>query len=231
MKLIFCWCFPTALILTGCQSTEEHPSTIMLESYPVASCESANLDSYSAEFRTSDFLLGWQALQQGRQGYQQASDLFAQAVANNRFANISSLYYDYVVYNLMGQDADAYAHFSRGKWHYTAINYGENLGRIPDLDPEEVQWIYLRAQCEQPNESFALGSMYLYGLVFPEDRQQAVKYLTVAAEQKHIRAQYRLGLIYSENQQYHEAFKWLRIAEDNGHPDVGDYDQYVEMLL
>lgn len=231
MKPTILLAIPVFLLLSACSSNEEHPSVELVRSFPAAACDASDLNHYPDEFVTSDFMIGWKLMEQGSLRFDQAADMFAMAVEKQAYANLSSLYYDYLVSNLMGQNTNMYTHFRRGQWHYASINYGEPLGPMPELTDEEVQWVYLQAQCGEPNEAFALGSMYLYGLVFQEDRQMAIEFLTIAAEQDHVRAQYRLGLVYSEARDYEQAYKWLRIAEENGHPDVGDYDQYVEMLL
>ena len=62
--------------------------------------------------------------------------------------------------------------------------------------------------------------MYDKGLGVPENRQQAIKWYKLSAEQGHVSAQNNLGFIYGTGlgvpQDYHEAKKWYGLSAEKG---------------
>ena len=70
-----------------------------------------------------------------------------------------------------------------------------------------------------------LGLRYLVGDGVPEDRQRAVHWFRMAAEQDDARAQYWLARCYltgrDTRHKNRRAYFWCRMAIANGHPDAG----------
>ena len=67
---------------------------------------------------------------------------------------------------------------------------------------------------------FALGNMYFVGKVVPRERDEAKKWLTKAANQNHIDAQFELSKMYLYEEDDKNALEWTQRAAAQGHPDA-----------
>lgn len=109
-------------------------------------------------------------------------------------------------------------------------NAQHNLGQLFFLarDAEEshadeaYKWFSLAAEQKLPASQYALGLMHFYGLGIVGDRRLAMSWMTKAADNGHMNAQYLLGLHYASpmrgaEKHMDDATKWLRLAAAQGH--------------
>lgn len=85
------------------------------------------------------------------------------------------------------------------------------------------QWLNKAATQDHTNAQFEMGMMYYKP--GSDDNSQAENLLLKAADKGHSNAQYFLAAIYSENQKYDDAARWLDRAFQNNHQEA------LEMLI
>ena len=75
-----------------------------------------------------------------------------------------------------------------------------------------------------PGAQFNLGAMYSDGQGVKQDKKEAIKWYTLAAENDNAYAQFNLSIMYRDGegvkQDYNEAFKWCRLATESGHAEA-----------
>ncbi len=99
------------------------------------------------------------------------------------------------------------AQFSMGRLYWE----GEGVKKS---QTEAVQW-YEKAAEQNRRYQERLGDMYAGGVNFIKDYKKAVKWYTKAAESGSPDAQSDLGSIYTELEDYFQAYKWLILALRN----------------
>jgi uncharacterized protein len=73
----------------------------------------------------------------------------------------------------------------------------------------------------EQDEQYLLGLMYIRGEGKPKDYENGIKYCLKAAKQGHVKAQYVLGVVYSNTfQNYKEAINWYSKAAAQGNAEA-----------
>jgi len=97
------------------------------------------------------------------------------------------------------------------------IDYAE---RVAQSIAEGIQWARTRANREEPEGQFDLGSLYYHGYDIPQDYAEAANWILKAAIQGYPPAQYLLGEMYDKGQGFEKdqkkAVRWLRKAAKQG---------------
>ena len=86
-----------------------------------------------------------------------------------------------------------------------------------------------------PDNGLALDQVtYDFGRVVPENDAEAVKWYRLAAEQRHVNAQYTLGLMYYNGvgvpQNYVKSYVWLSVATAQGNENANAFRDAVSEL-
>lgn len=94
---------------------------------------------------------------------------------------------------------------------------------FPRDQDKAFHWLNKAASQDHTNAQFEIGMMYYKP--GSNDNQEAETLLLKAADKGHTNAQYFLAAIYSQNQKYDTAAKWLDMALQNNHEEA------LEMLI
>lgn len=94
---------------------------------------------------------------------------------------------------------------------------------FPKDERKAFHWLNKAASQDHTNAQFEIGMMYYKP--GNDDNSQAESLLLKAADKGHSNAQYFLAAIYSQNQQYDDAARWLDRAFQNNHEEA------LEMLI
>jgi len=94
---------------------------------------------------------------------------------------------------------------------------------FPKDQEKALQWLNKAAAQDHTNAQFEMGMMYYKP--GGENNETAQSLLLKAADKGHTNAQYFLATIYSQNQQFEEAAKWLDMAFQSNHEEA------LEMLI
>jgi uncharacterized protein len=81
----------------------------------------------------------------------------------------------------------------------------------------ETKALIAKAEAGDLEAQFRVGNAYDFGKGAPRDRDEAVKWYTMAAERNHSEAQNSLGSIFQEQKNYALALKWYERASLEGH--------------
>jgi len=111
---------------------------------------------------------------------------------------------------VIGLTSPSWADFKTGVQAYGRGDYRTALNEFRPL-----------ADQGQAQAQDYLGQMYANGQGVPQDHVEAIRWLSLAAEQSLPIAQYHLGLMYQKGrgvpQHYAQAAQWYRLAADHGH--------------
>lgn len=88
---------------------------------------------------------------------------------------------------------------------------------VPQDNAKAVKWFRRAAQKGHANAQDALARHYLNGTGVTKDENEAAKWFQMAADKGLAKSQFSLGLIFWERRDYHETFRWLRRAAEQGH--------------
>ena len=119
---------------------------------------------------------------------------------------------------------------------HAAYRLGKELLKDGNI-AEALSWFTASAQTDNPYAEYLLGKLYWEGELVPQDKEQAVNWLTQAAEQGHTHAQLLLDLqdssslpstILAVNNLLHQMG---RIFQDNAWPKASTYSQHTDRKL
>ena len=119
---------------------------------------------------------------------------------------------------------------------YAAYRLGKELLRSGDT-ADALSWLAVSAEADNPYAQYLLGKLYWEGGAIPPDKEQAVYWLTQAAEQGHTHAQILLerqdssslpSAILAVNSLLHQMG---RIFQDNAWPRDGTHGQHTDRKL
>jgi len=88
---------------------------------------------------------------------------------------------------------------------------------VPRDRPEAVRWFMKAAGQNNFHAYYYLGYCYLFGEGVAKNVTQAIKYLELAAEKGHIKAQYTLGDYYKSIKEWEKSAKFFRLAAEQEH--------------
>lgn len=81
---------------------------------------------------------------------------------------------------------------------------------------EEIATLDKQAALGNADAQFSLAQRYQNGIGVKKDVEEAIKYYTLAAMQKDLRAEYSLAILYLKEADYQQAFVWLNDAAFKG---------------
>ncbi len=93
-------------------------------------------------------------------------------------------------------------------------------GKLAQKDPAKlVEWLRIAASRGIARAQNELGKMYEKGIGIVQNRQHSITWYRRAADQNHEDATYNLGRMYSEGQDYENAYSIFLQAAKQGHAD------------
>lgn len=109
------------------------------------------------------------------------------------------------------------------------INQNENINQSDEPLKHEIKTLEVGSSLEiktlhqqsalgNPDAQFSLAQRYQNGIGVEKNLDEAIKYYTLAAMQKDLRAEYALGILYLKQAEYQDAFIWLNEAAFKGNP-------------
>jgi uncharacterized protein len=117
----------------------------------------------------------------------------------------------------------AFASFVVGMYVWSQ-NAQSNVPIQAVQEVETAKLVLDRAKKGDTPSQYELGLMYLRGDAIPQDYNEALKWLEVAARKGHSGAQLNLGLLYKTGrgtlQDYAAAAKWFELAAQQGNPQA-----------
>ncbi|WP_028021976.1 tetratricopeptide repeat protein [Enterovibrio calviensis] len=167
------WLFPLLFVSATSCSDETLPL--------VTDCPTEQ--NYSTAFLNSDFYQGWQTLRRGkspRQNCDIASPYFVTGVSKETAFELSTLYLDFC-----NDTPDINALNTSSIYQSEKLTHG--------IDYDEFKWVLDLALCNSPVEQYALGKMLHDGFITDQDTEKGIYFLSLAAHQNHIQAQFALS--------------------------------------